>query len=108
MGMILEACPDIIHYASHGMTTWRDLLAAAEVVRAALGVSPSAWADAQAALGEETAAIVMAAILQRGDAISSAGGYLRALTEKAGAGKFSLGPMLMALIKGRKPERQRA
>jgi len=108
LGMVLEACPDIVHYARHGMTNWRDLLVAAEVVRSALGVSPSAWAEAQAALGEEAAAIVMAAILQRGDAISSAGGYLRALTEKAGAGKFSLGPMLMALMKGRKSEKQRA
>ena len=30
--------------------------------------------------------------------IVSAGGYLRALTEKARAGEFTPGPMLMALI----------
>ena len=31
-------------------------------------------------------------------AIKSAGGYLRALTDKARAGEFALGPMLMALM----------
>jgi replication initiation protein RepC len=108
LGMILQACPDIIDYAKQGITNWRDLLAAAEVVRTALGVSPSAWAEARATLGEEPAAIVIAAILQRGDAISSAGGYLRSLTDKAKAGKFSLGPMLMALMKGNRREKQQA
>ena len=41
----------------------------------------------------------LAAILQRSSLINSAGGYLRTLTEKARAGAFSLGPMLMALIR---------
>ena len=43
----------------------------------------------------------MAAILQRGAAINSGGGYLRELTRKAQANAFSLGPMLMALIGAR-------
>ena len=54
------------------------------------------------------AAIVVAAILQRGDTINSAGGYLRDLTRKAEAGEFSLGPMLMTLIGSRKREKKRA
>ena len=49
--------------------------------------------------GDETAAIVIACILQRYQHINSAGGYLRALTDKAGAGAFSVGPMLMAALK---------
>ena len=73
-----------------------------------LGVNRSAWEDAQAVMGEANAAIVVAAILQRGAAISSAGGYLRDLTDKARAGGFSPGPMLMALIANRKKERRRA
>jgi hypothetical protein len=52
-------------------------------------------------MGDVDAAIVVAAILQRGEAISSAGGYLRALTDKAGAGTFSIGPVLMALLRAR-------
>ena len=73
-----------------------------------LGISPSAWSEAQDAMGEAYAAIVVAAILQRGEAINSAGGYLRDLTEKAREGRFSPGPMLMALIGARKKERMRA
>ena len=45
--------------------------------------------------------IVIAAILQRGEEIKSAGGYLRVLTAKARAGEFSLGPVLMALLRGK-------
>jgi replication initiation protein RepC len=41
------------------------------------------------------------AILQRAEAIKSPGGYLRALTEKARAGQFSLGPVLMALLRAK-------
>jgi len=59
-------------------------------------------------MGEAQAAVVVAAILQRGSAINSAGGYIRGLTKKAEAGEFSLGPMLMALIGSRKREKLRA
>jgi replication initiation protein RepC len=59
-------------------------------------------------MGEIPAAIVVAGILQKGAAISSAGGYLRELTRKTEAREFSLGPMLMALIGGRNREKKRA
>lgn len=108
LGMVLDACPDIIDYSRGGISNWRDLAAAVAVVRPMLGISPSAWFEAQSALGEIEAAVVVAGILQRGEAINSAGGYLRGLTRKAEAGEFSLGPMLMALIGSRKREKQRA
>jgi replication initiation protein RepC len=102
LGMVLDACPDIVDYAKGGIANWRDFVATAGLVRSMLGISPSAWGDAREAMGEIPAAIVVAAILQRSQAINSAGGYLRSLTDRARAGKFSLGPMLMALIGGRK------
>jgi replication initiation protein RepC len=108
LGMVLEACPDIVDYAKGGISNWRDLQSTAAVVRSMLRISPSAWEAAQSVMGELPAAIVVAAILQRGAAITSAGGYLRELTRKAEAGQFSLGPMLMALIAGRKREKRRA
>jgi replication initiation protein RepC len=102
LGMVLEACPDIVDYGPSGeISSWRDLAAAAATVRSALGVSPDAWSQALDVLGEHDASIVIAAILQRGDEIKSAGGYLRVLTEKARAGEFSLGPVLMALLRGK-------
>ncbi|MBG0812408.1 replication initiation protein RepC [Methylosinus sp. H3A] len=102
LGMVLDACPDIVDYAMGGeISSWRDLASTAVTVRSALGVSPDAWAQALDVLGEHDASIVIAAILQRGDEIKSAGGYLRVLTEKARAGEFSLGPVLMALLRGK-------
>ena len=106
LGMVLEACPDIVDYAKGGISNWRDLLIVAAVVRSVLGISPSAWEAAQSVMGELPAAIVVAAILQRGAAITSAGGYLRELTRKAEVGEFSLGPMLMALIGQRNAKRR--
>jgi len=107
LGMVLEACPDILDFASGGISSWRDLAATAAVVRKAIGVSPDAWAQALEVLGEHDTSIVIAAILQRGDEIKSAGGYLRVLTAKARAGEFSLGPVLMALLRGKAAKAQR-
>jgi replication initiation protein RepC len=98
LGLVMKACPDIADYAKGGISSWRDLLATAAVVRSMLGISPSAWEEAQTVMGEMQAAVVVACILQRGAAIRSAGGYLRGLTEKARAGEFSLGPILMSQV----------
>ena len=108
LGMVLNACPDIVDYAKGGISSWRDFLATAAVVRSMLGISPSAWEEAQTVMGEMQAAVVVACILQRGTAIRSAGGYLRGLTRKAEAGKFSLGPILMSQINSRLHEKRRA
>lgn len=66
-----------------------------------LGVSPSAWKDAVDVLGEQQAAITLAAIYQRSGQINNAGGYLRSLTERARDGKFSTWPMVMALLRAK-------
>jgi replication initiation protein RepC len=98
--MVLQACPDIAMYGPGGaINNWRDLMGAAVVVRSMLGVSPSAYQEACEILGPENAATVMACILERGGHINSAGGYLRSLTDRARKGEFSLGPMLMALLR---------
>jgi replication initiation protein RepC len=52
-------------------------------------------------MGEQQAAITIAAIYQRQDQINSAGGYLRSLTDRAKAGKFSVWPMVMALLRAK-------
>jgi replication initiation protein RepC len=99
LGLVLKACPDIADYAADGIANWRDLMTTAAQVRGYLGVSPSAYEEACHVMGQETAAVVIACILQRAQHINSAGGYLRALTEKARVGEFSVGPMLMAALK---------
>jgi replication initiation protein RepC len=101
LSLVLQACPDIGMYTrgGQGISTWRELVTAAGVARGALGISQSAWEDACAVIGDEDAAIVIAAILQRSEMIVSAGGYLRNLTQRAREGKFSVGPMVMALLR---------
>ena len=104
LGTVLQACPDIIDYGPSGVIgSWRDLMAAAVTVRTMLRVGPPAYEDACAVMGPENAATVMACILQRGGCITSAGGYLRDLTRRAGRGEFALGPMLMALLRAQDP-----
>lgn len=99
IGLVLKACPEIADYAADRIANWRDLMITAAQVRGYLGVSPSAYDEACHVMGQEVAAIVIACILQRAQHINSAGGYLRVLTEKARAGQFSVGPMLMAALK---------
>jgi replication initiation protein RepC len=123
LGMVLEACPDIRDYGEEGrVRNWHELLKAAETVRPMLGISPQAWSEALKAMGGWSAAMVIAIVLQRSEhsseavaagaagsrmmvngspAIVSPGGYLRALTAKAGDGAFTAGPALMALISQR-------
>src|SRR5215203_2741655 len=97
LSMVLQACPDFALFARHGVSSWRDFVSVAETVRGAFGISPSAWAEAVDSMGAEEACVALAAIVQRSAMIKSPGGYLRNLTEKARAGKFSAWPMLMAL-----------
>ena len=109
LGMVLRACPGIADYGpAGGIGSWRDLMTAAVVVRSMLGVSPSAYQEACEVMGPENAATVIACILEKGGHINSAGGYLRDLTRRAEKGEFSLGPVLMALLRANGGEIKRA
>lgn len=100
LSYLIAVCPALATYARGGISGWADVLATAGLVRSMLGISPDAWARAREAMGDLAAAICVAAILERAEAIRSPGGYLRALTERAERGQFSLRPMLAALEKG--------
>ncbi|MBB5041177.1 plasmid replication protein RepC [Shinella fusca] len=100
LGLVLQACPEIVAFGPGGaISGWRDLMTAAVVVRSMLAISPSAYEAACEVLGPENAATVIACILERAGHINSAGGYLRDLTRRAERGEFTLGPMLMALAR---------
>ncbi|MBB4420792.1 replication initiation protein RepC [Rhizobium leguminosarum] len=100
LGMVMRACPEIAMYGPGGtIGSWREMMSAAVVTRSMLGVSPSAYQEACDVMGSENAATAIACILERAGHINSPGGYLRDLTRKAARGEFSLGPMLMALLK---------
>ncbi|AGB75720.1 MULTISPECIES: plasmid replication protein RepC [Rhizobium] len=100
LALVLKACPEISSYGPAGViSNWRDLMSAAIVVRSMLGVTPSAYQQACETMGPENAAVTMACILERSGHINSAGAYLRDLAGKAKRGEFSLGPILMALLR---------
>jgi replication initiation protein RepC len=115
LALVLDACPDIrdYHFSGGKLDGWPAFLAVAASVRPMLGISPDAWRDAVATLGDKNAAVAIAFILQRGEhsseatrtiaadgrasvtvrgapAIRSPGGYLRALTEKGRREPFNL------------------
>lgn len=97
---LMRLCPQIADYARGGVKNWTDLVTAADLVRSMLGISPDAWRKAKAAMGDAAAAVVIAALLERGEAIRSPGGYLRDLTDKAERSAFSIYPMVQALERG--------
>ena len=96
--LVIAACPSLKTFYQGDIRHWHQLFDAACHVRPAMGISASAWEEAQRFMGPEQASIVLAAILERFSDIRSPGGYLRALTSKAAAGEFSCGPMVMALM----------
>jgi replication initiation protein RepC len=96
--LVIAACPSLNTFYQGEIRHWHQLFDAACHVRPAMGISASAWEEAQRFMGPEQASIVVAAMLERFEDIRSPGGYLRALTAKAAAGEFSCGPMVMALI----------
>ena len=96
--LVIAGCPSLKTFYQGDVRHWHQLFDAACHVRPAMGISVSAWEEAQRCMGPEQASIVVVAMLERFSDIRSPGGYLRALTSKAAAGEFSCGPMVMALI----------
>ncbi len=96
--LVIAACPSLKTFYQGEIRHWHQLFDAACHVRPAMGISASAWEEAQRFMGPEQASIVVSAMLERFEDIRSPGGYLRALTAKAAAGEFSCGPMVMALV----------
>lgn len=105
---VLAACPQFALYARKGIGDWRDFLQTAGLVRSMLGVSPDAWTRARRAMGDLNAAVTVAAILERSSEIRSPGGYLRALTERAENGRYSVAPVLNALSGAARTQAARA
>lgn len=133
LGLVLEACPDIAayHFSDDRIANWRAFVDVAATVRPMLGISPDAWREAIASLGERNAAVALAFILQRCEhsseavrhvgpdgrinvtvngspAIRSPGGYLRALSGKGGIEGFQLWPAILATLAQRSRVRKEA
>jgi replication initiation protein RepC len=92
---VMQACPEFAFWARNMggyLRDWGDLYRIAGDLKRIIGISDHAWLAAQEVMGKQMAAAAMALVFDKhakGE-IASAGGYLRGMTEKAGAGELHL------------------
>ena len=92
---VMQACPEFASWA-HNMggflKDWGDLHRVAGQLRPMIGVSEHAWNDAQEQLGKQVATAALALVFEKhcSGEVTSPGGYLRGMVEKAGAGELHL------------------
>ncbi len=92
---VMQACPEFASWARNMggfLKDWSDLHRVAGQLRPMIGVSEHAWNVAQDRLGKQVATAALALVFEKhctGE-VSSPGGYLRGMVEKAGAGELHL------------------
>lgn len=86
----MTLCPDIRDYIATPLRGWTDLFAAANLIRACLGINVTLWNDATRILGEGGATILTCALIQASERVANPAGYLRSLLKSAGRGRFQL------------------
>lgn len=93
---VLGGCSAIKAYTTNSITTWDDLLRAAETVRPMMGIGSTVWLEAKKTMGVYSAASLLTAMLERFDDILSPSAYMRHLARKYRLGSFSIVGMLSA------------
>lgn len=94
--MLMVACPHFAELARDMgggyIRNWNDMHRAAAQIRGMAGISQDAWNVANKILGPERAAATIALIFdkQTTGEVKSAGGYLRAMVERAQSGELHL------------------
>lgn len=106
LATVMQACPGFAQMARDlggYIENWSQLHRVAGQVRSMVGVSEHAWTVAQERLGPQVAAAAMALIFDKfsDGEVSSAGGYLRGMVEKAGAGELHLERSFYGRLSGR-------
>ena len=95
VGTVMQACPEFAFWARNMggyLRDWGDLYRISGDLKKIIGISDHAWLAAQEVMGKQMAAAAMALVFDKhakGE-VASAGGYLRGMTEKAGAGELHL------------------
>jgi replication initiation protein RepC len=92
---IMQACPEFASWARNMggfLKDWGDLHRVAGQLRPMIGISEHAWNVAQDRMGTQVATAAFALVFEKHSAgeVSSPGGYLRGMVEKAGAGELHL------------------
>lgn len=94
--LVLKAAPDIEGYAPDPVRDWRGLTSLADFIRPMMGITLETWQFARHNLGERTASVALACILQRFQQIRNPGAYLRRLSLMD---NFRVGPMVLSLLR---------
>lgn len=92
---IMQACPEFASWARNMggfLKDWGDLHRVAGQLRPMIGISEHAWNVAQDRMGTQVATAAFALVFEKHSAgeVSSPGGYLRGMVEKARAGELHL------------------
>ncbi|WP_323130384.1 replication initiation protein RepC, partial [Sinorhizobium medicae] len=95
---VLRAVPALKTYG-FAPTSWADLARAVPLMCRFAGISEDARARAVEQMGEQQAAVAVAVTLEKYDRqeVSSPGGYLRAMTDRARAGELHLARSVFGL-----------
>ncbi|MER8563679.1 plasmid replication protein RepC [Mesorhizobium sp. M0578] len=96
---VLRAIPALRTYGFALPRTWADLARLVPQMCCIAGISDDARRCAVAQMGEQQAAVAIAVTLQKFDRqeVSSPGGYLRAMTDRAAAGELHLARSVFGL-----------
>ncbi|PZX14190.1 replication protein C-like [Palleronia aestuarii] len=101
---VLQAAPQDwqVEMALHGQPSWQTFAGVASERARWLGIDPTAWSIAQAAIGAPGAAVIVmlgdAQSLERGGKVRSVGGWVRRMAERAENGTAHLNRTLFGLL----------
>jgi len=95
---VIRAVPALKTYG-FALTSWADLARAVPLMCRLAGISEDARARAVEQMGEQQAAVAVSVTLEKYDRqeVSSPGGYLRAMTDRAAAGELHLARSVFGL-----------
>lgn len=104
---IVQIAPIFLAWVNTTDPTWHELLGASALIRAHLGISQHAWAQACAVLGHTEAIVLLATIAARHAAgkVRSPGGLLRKMVELHQRGELRLDRTLFGLADGLRQRR---
>ena len=91
---VLESCREYRGYFPEPVRRWHDLDALTDRLAPMLGIDRPLLGQARRIMGHEAAATSVLCILEKAATIRSPGAYLRALTQRAERGAFSLSALV--------------
>ena len=96
---VLDACSELRSFFPDPIRNWSAMVETANQVALMLNIDQPVMQDAARKMGIRQAALAVICILERSASIHRPGAYLRRLAQKAEEGKFSILPMVNALMR---------